>query len=102
VAQVAHRIEATADDAGSAAPDAAVGWGMVNPRAAVQSVLFDETSPTGRRAPAAATPAGGVGGPERGTLIVGAAVVASLAGVLILLRPRRMVRRVGSVEREVQ
>jgi type VII secretion-associated serine protease mycosin len=41
-AQVAHRIEATADHAATAVPDARWGWGVVNPYAAVTAVLPEE------------------------------------------------------------
>jgi subtilisin family serine protease len=90
VAQVMHRVEATADRPG-AAPDSVLGWGMVNPRAAVQSVLAEEQTPTGRSVPVAAH-ARPAAGSERGILLAAVAAVAVFAGVLILLRLRRIVR----------
>ncbi|MEO3742089.1 S8 family serine peptidase [Plantactinospora sp. B5E13] len=44
-AQVAHRIKVTADRAGQDGPDPAVGWGMVNPNAAVTLALAEEAPP---------------------------------------------------------
>lgn len=43
--QVAHRIKVTADRAGRDGPDPAIGWGMVNPNAAVTLALAEEASP---------------------------------------------------------
>ena len=50
-AQVLYRIEVTADHPAAALPDAAMGWGTVDPYAAVTAVLPEENG----AAPAAAT-----------------------------------------------
>ncbi|WP_085066669.1 type VII secretion-associated serine protease mycosin [Catenuloplanes japonicus] len=42
VDQVRHRLQATADFPAAALPDAGVGWGVVNPLAAVATVLPEE------------------------------------------------------------
>ncbi|MCM4084250.1 S8 family serine peptidase [Paractinoplanes hotanensis] len=76
-AQVVHRIKATAERAGQDGPDPVVGWGMINPNAAVSMVLAAET----------VTPAsgGGAGSPLR-ALTVGLVMVTGLAAVTILAR----------------
>ncbi|WP_410611349.1 type VII secretion-associated serine protease mycosin [Amycolatopsis sp. lyj-109] len=43
-AQVKHRLEATANHPAAALPDPGLGWGVVNPLAAVTTVLPEETS----------------------------------------------------------
>jgi len=55
-AQVRHRIEATADHPGTALPNPELGWGVVNPWAAVTAVLPEESgegTATAAQAPAA-------------------------------------------------
>jgi membrane-anchored mycosin MYCP len=42
VAQVVHRIEVTADKLAETVPDSRFGWGIINPGAAVSTVLADE------------------------------------------------------------
>ncbi|MDR7277300.1 type VII secretion-associated serine protease mycosin [Catenuloplanes atrovinosus] len=44
-AQVRDRLTATADHPAAAMPDAGVGWGVVNPLAAVSAVLPEEDTP---------------------------------------------------------
>jgi membrane-anchored mycosin MYCP len=58
-AQVKHRLEVTADHPGAALPDPNLGWGVVNPWAAVTMVLTEESGQptTGRTGPAQITPA---------------------------------------------
>src|SRR5262249_51030991 len=52
-AQVKHRLEATADHPGRPLPDPQVGWGVVNPYAAVCTLLSEEWSSQPPHAPAA-------------------------------------------------
>ncbi|MEU4339280.1 S8 family serine peptidase [Micromonospora lupini] len=73
-AQVVRRIEATAERAGHDSPDPAVGWGMINPNAAVSMVLAAET-------PAVTT--GGGRSPLR-TVGIGLVVVAGLGAAMLL------------------
>jgi len=87
-AEVKHRIEATADRMGAGQPDQQYGWGMINPRQAVTTVLPEE-----RRASAAATrDEPGVG---RTVGIAGTLLVLVCAVVLLLLRARWWARRPG-------
>jgi membrane-anchored mycosin MYCP len=55
-AQVKHRLEATADHPASALPDRQVGWGVVNPYAAVTAVLPEESGTVAATAGAATVP----------------------------------------------
>jgi type VII secretion-associated serine protease mycosin len=87
-AQVVHRIEATAEHPATALPDAQLGWGTVDPYAAVTAVLPEENgaSPTAAAAvrvapPAASPPADRVKLAALG-LAGGAAVFAILVAVL--------------------
>ncbi len=56
--QVRHRMEATADHPGSALPDPALGFGVVDPYAAVARVLPEESGekPLGEPAPPVRVP----------------------------------------------
>ncbi len=88
VAQVVHRIEVTADKMAETVPDGRFGWGMINPGAAVSTVLVEEHS--------AVPPAPGrVDARPSGTasaLALGAiGVVGLTAAVLLGFRVRRMV-----------
>ncbi|MEV4759984.1 S8 family serine peptidase [Micromonospora sp. NPDC049559] len=76
-AQVVHRIKATAERAGQDGPDPVVGWGMINPNAAVSMVLAGET---------AAAASGGTGSSPLRALTIGLVVVTGLAAVTILAR----------------
>jgi type VII secretion-associated serine protease mycosin len=92
-AQVRHRLEATADHPAAALPDPGYGWGVVDPMAAVTSVLPEEA---GRNATAGAdipvrapviTPSDEVG-PLLAILAV--VVAAAVSGALYLVS--RLVR----------
>jgi len=63
VAQVTKRLQVTADYPGTAVPDKEVGFGVVNPLAAVSSVISGEgvgaAQPTAHRIPLPVPPPGG-------------------------------------------
>ncbi|MDX8056152.1 type VII secretion-associated serine protease mycosin [Lentzea sp. BCCO 10_0798] len=81
-AQVKHRLEATADRPPANVPDAAFGWGTVNPAAAVTAVLPEEGPAGAAQAPippgAHAVPA-----PVRDR-ISGVLVALSVLGVILV------------------
>jgi subtilisin family serine protease len=101
VTQLIQRLDATADRSNAATPDPVLGWGMVDPRTAVQAVLAEQSATPGRSTPAAVAtrPAAG---PARGALLAAVVAVVALAGVLILLRLRRIVRPAGAGSRGVE
>ncbi|MFI6784705.1 S8 family serine peptidase [Micromonospora sp. NPDC050276] len=76
-AQVAHRIKATAERAGQDGPDPLVGWGMINPNAAVTMQLAAETQ---------VIRASGGGTSPLWALTVGLVVVTGLTAVAVLAR----------------
>ncbi|MFI6763378.1 S8 family serine peptidase [Micromonospora sp. NPDC050417] len=76
-AQAVHRIKATAERAGQDGPDAAVGWGMINPNAAVTMQLVAETQ---------VIRTGGGGTSPMRALTIGLVVVTGLAAVAVLAR----------------
>ncbi|MGI5520022.1 S8 family serine peptidase [Micromonospora sp. CA-259024] len=76
-AQVVNRIKATAERAGQDGPDAMVGWGMINPNAAVTMQLAAETQ---------VIRAGGGGTSPMWALTIGLVVVTGLAAVAVLAR----------------
>ncbi|MFL6074866.1 MAG: type VII secretion-associated serine protease mycosin [Mycobacteriales bacterium] len=99
-AQVAHRIEATADHAATAVPDARWGWGVVNPYAAVTAVLPEESG-----AGPAASPASSVSPydppPADHTTAAAALALGGAGAVLAVLVPMtavtvRRIRRPGT------
>ncbi|GAA1027976.1 MULTISPECIES: type VII secretion-associated serine protease mycosin [Amycolatopsis] len=95
-AQVKHRLEATADHPASVLPSPAVGWGVVNPYAAVSRILPEEHGaaavPARLTTVAGPAPAPSLGAGNAAALVVGgsAAVlgVCALAGALIVPRGR--------------
>jgi len=98
-AQIKKRLEATADHPGTKLPDPQFGFGVVNPAAAVASVLPDEDGPV---APAAApkpvsppAPVQRVVAGRGVALAVGAAAVllAVVAGLAAIVVPRGRQRR---------
>jgi hypothetical protein len=80
-AQIKHRIQATAERMGSGQPDPRFGWGMINPRLAVTTVLPEERRDT------AAAPRN-ESGTGRTVGIAGTLLVLVCAVVLLLLRAR--------------
>lgn len=52
VAQVVRRIEVTADRTSAARPDPGTGWGVVDPQAALATVLPEELEPSSTTGPA--------------------------------------------------
>jgi hypothetical protein len=86
-ADVVRRIELTADHPPGALPDPQLGWGVVNPYAAVAAVLPQEgpqgvAVPSGSPVPLAALPPPHDSRPAVAYLLAGLAVaVAGLAGV---------------------
>jgi membrane-anchored mycosin MYCP len=89
-AQVARRIEATADQMGRAAPDARFGWGLIDPGAAVTRVIADEGRGPGS-AVRAAGPAHGWSSLRIKALVI-TVLLALLLVLLLILRVRRMMR----------
>lgn len=80
--QVKHRLEATADHPAVVLPDPALGWGMVNPVAAVTAVLPEEGSvPLATIDPPAARAAAVAAKDETGPLLA----LASALGLAILV-----------------
>ncbi|WP_035839314.1 type VII secretion-associated serine protease mycosin [Kitasatospora azatica] len=102
-AQVKHRLEVTADHPGTALPNPQVGWGMVDPYAAVATILPEEGKQPTRPAPSPAPltlPQAAPPAPSNsGTLLFaggGAALAAvALAGAVVLPRGRRRGWRAG-------
>jgi membrane-anchored mycosin MYCP len=88
-AQVVHRIERTADSQSSTAPDNEYGWGLVNPAAAVNQVLNEETSSTGAQAPHPAPSSSSSG---RTLAIAVVLLVGLAAGTLLAVRIRHTIR----------
>ncbi|NWJ73942.1 type VII secretion-associated serine protease mycosin [Pseudonocardia sp. ICBG1122] len=91
--QVKHRLEVTADHPPGTLPDPALGWGMVNPLAAVTAVLPEENGDPSRLVvgppparPGPAPPAAGAGpvvaalGAVLAALIMGATVFTARLG----------------------
>src|SRR5690606_26822406 len=94
-AQVARRIEATADRIGVSAPDARYGWGLIDPLVAVTRVIADEGR--GPDAPAPLSEEGGWSSQRTWALVI-TILVGLLLVVLLALRMRRMVRSLASAE----
>lgn len=87
-AQVAYRIEATADHPAGPLPDRELGWGVVNPYAAVTTILPEEAG--GPVALPSASPVALAARPvahhdERGRLATGAALAAVVLVVIGLV-----------------
>ncbi|TCB95423.1 peptidase S8 and S53 subtilisin kexin sedolisin [Micromonospora zingiberis] len=76
-AQVVNRIKATAERAGQDGPDPVVGWGMINPNAAVTVVLAAET---------VTSASGGAASSPLRALTIGLVVVVGIAAVTVLAR----------------
>jgi type VII secretion-associated serine protease mycosin len=76
VAQVKHRLEATADHPASVLPDPQLGWGVVNPYAAVTQVLPEESGSQVAKSPPVVVAAPLVPGADPGR-VIGLAVAAS-------------------------
>jgi subtilisin family serine protease len=94
-AQVATRLETTADHPGTALPDPRVGFGVVDPAAAVASVLPEEDGPVPpAAAPAPVSPPAApvlrVAAGRRVALVVGggAVLLALIAGLAAVVVPR--------------
>jgi membrane-anchored mycosin MYCP len=94
-AQVIRRLELTADHTGGALPDPVFGWGVVNPYAAVATVLPQEQPQAAAVPPAGplpvvhAAPADNGGGRGVGLAIGGLGLAAMLViGVLAVVVPR--------------
>ncbi|WP_432838969.1 S8 family serine peptidase [Dactylosporangium sp. CA-092794] len=88
-AQVVHRIEVTADKMSDAVPDGRYGYGLINPGQSVTKSLPEEArsaQPAAR--PTYSAPSNG----GRGTLLVFVALIGLGAGVLLVLRIRRLMR----------
>jgi membrane-anchored mycosin MYCP len=97
-AQVAHRLEATADQPGTTLPNPQVGYGIVDPYTAVTTVLPEESGALGPTAPPVrpihlAPPVVPDSWPVTAALIVCAVIVAGIVAaastVHILRRGRR-------------
>jgi type VII secretion-associated serine protease mycosin len=92
-AQVERRLEATADHPGGTLPDARLGWGVVNPYAAVTFVLPEEYGAVAARRspppnvpvlrPAAPNPAAALAGLATAGVAVGLSIVASVAALAV-------------------
>jgi membrane-anchored mycosin MYCP len=95
-AQVVRRIEATADRMGTSAPDAAFGWGLINPGEAVTRDIGDE----GRTPSPEPLAAGGTWSSLRTRALIIAVLLAFLMMIVLVLRVRRMVRAVPLVNTE--
>ena len=92
VPQVIRRLEATADQPPGKLPTAGLGWGEVNPYAAITAML---PAPEGRPDPASTRVAGPPPPPARsgsGRAVMGVAVGGSALAVLILLCGQVVVR----------
>jgi hypothetical protein len=91
-AQVAHRVQVSADKMGDgAAPDAGYGWGMINPAVAVTLVLPEEAS----AAPAATDGATTVSSTRSGgqvALLVVVTLGALAAAAFLIARIRSLLR----------
>lgn len=81
--QVKHRLEATADHPATDLPDPQLGWGTVNPMAAVTAVLPDEGPRAPMMRPPAITPPHLLGGDTTGPVL--ALIGVYLVGMLALL-----------------
>jgi membrane-anchored mycosin MYCP len=93
-AQVKHRLEATANHPAAALPDPGLGWGVVNPLAAVTTVLPEETN-DGQGAmvvPPPATPPDVTAPDELGPAL--AATAALVVGILsfVFVKTSRLTR----------
>ncbi|WP_189077971.1 S8 family serine peptidase [Mangrovihabitans endophyticus] len=89
-AQVAHRIEVTADPMGEGSrPDSSYGWGLMNPAASVTKVLPEENA-TGDNA-SRIVPAAEVRRSNTALLTL-ITVLALGASILLVLRLRRLLR----------
>jgi membrane-anchored mycosin MYCP len=86
-AQVMHRIEATAEHPATALPDAQLGWGTVDPYAAVTAVLPEENgaSPTPATATKVAPPEPGPSASRVKLAALGLAGGAAVFAVLVAL-----------------
>lgn len=88
-AQVIHRIEVTADHPAGGLPDAAYGWGVVNPYAAVTTILPEEgVQPTvgTSRSPLAAPSGSSAPRPDLRWSYLGAAVAVLCCALAFVLR----------------
>lgn len=88
-AQVKHRLQVTADPPSSTVPDPRLGWGVVNPYAAVTSILPNEAGATPAVAPPATVsgptwPSGGLPGRRSAFIITVVATV--LVAVVVVAR----------------
>lgn len=93
-AQVLHRIEATAEHPAAALPDASLGWGTVDPYAAVTDVLPEENgagpAPVAAAKVAPPTPKGPADRVKLAALgLAGAAVVFAILVPVLALAIRR-------------
>jgi hypothetical protein len=87
VAQVVHRIEVTADKLAETVPDGRVGWGMINPGAAVSTVLAEELAIPPAPGRVDARPSGAASA----LALVAVGIVGLTAAVLLAFRIRRAV-----------
>jgi subtilisin family serine protease len=90
-AQVAHRIEATADKMSDTVPDARYGWGMINPGASVSKDLPEEVHPAAPRRPAAQPGPSNASG-SRPLLLTVIVLIGLAAAILLVVRIRRFLR----------
>ncbi|MFI5934066.1 S8 family serine peptidase [Actinoplanes sp. NPDC051494] len=87
-AQVAHRIEVTADQIGEGTlPDGSFGWGMINPGVSVTRALAEETAAAADEAPAPE--------PRRHTWLLVLVLVVIAAATTFLVRRIRRIWRGG-------
>jgi membrane-anchored mycosin MYCP len=108
VAQVKHRLEATADRPPANAPDSGLGWGVVNPLTAVTAILPEEGA-AGVVAAAAPVPAirpvPPMEDPIAGLLVtlgvLGALVLVAGIGLAVRLGPAGTRRRWAPARRVV-
>jgi membrane-anchored mycosin MYCP len=94
-AQVARRIEATADRIGVSAPDARYGWGLIDPVVAVTRVIADEGR--GPDAPAPLSEESRWSSQRTWALVI-TILVGLILVVLLALRMRRMVRSLAPAD----
>jgi type VII secretion-associated serine protease mycosin len=96
-AQVKHRLEATATHPAAALPDAALGWGMVNPMAALSTVLPEERGAEAKvMAPPDAVAAPIAEQDEMGPVLA----MAGMIGAVVLALSLLMLTRVFSAGRK--
>ena len=81
-AQVVHRIEATADHPPGPLPDPRLGWGEIDPYAAVTAVLAPQSQPSSPAAPLRLPPPPGPAPSQLPAVLFAAAALVAAAAVL--------------------